>query len=179
MGRTARARRVRRRSAMQKFQLVIAGGGLTAARAIKSYREHGGLGKIALLTKEPDLPYHRPALSKRYLRGETSDAPFAENEAFYRDHGVDVLLATTVRGVDIPTRAVATSAGRFQYDKLLVATGARPRRLDVEARRSRVSTSCARFAIRRRSVRRRSLRSARSSSAADSSAWRWQPRCDT
>jgi NADPH-dependent 2,4-dienoyl-CoA reductase/sulfur reductase-like enzyme len=119
---------------MQKFELVIVGGGLTAARAIKSYREHGGLGRIALLTKEPDLPYHRPALSKRYLRGQTSDAPFAEDEAFYRDRDVEVLLATPVSGVDIEARTVATHAGRFQYEKLLIATGATPRRLDVAGR---------------------------------------------
>jgi len=120
---------------MQSFELVIAGGGLTAARAIKSYRDHGGEGRIALITKEPDLPYHRPALSKRYLRGETSETPFAEDEAFYRDHAVEVLLATTVSGVDIPARAVATSAGQFQYNKLLIATGATPRQLDVQGAR--------------------------------------------
>jgi len=63
---------------MKKFELVIAGGGLAAARAIKSYRESGG-GQIAFLPKESDLPYHRPALSKRYLRDETADTPFAED----------------------------------------------------------------------------------------------------
>jgi 3-phenylpropionate/trans-cinnamate dioxygenase ferredoxin reductase subunit len=57
---------------MKNFELVIAGGGLTAARAIKSYRESGGGGQIALLSKENDLQYHRPALWKRYVRGETS-----------------------------------------------------------------------------------------------------------
>ena len=79
---------------MKKFELVIAGGGLTAARAIKSYRQEGGRGRIALLSKELDLPYHRPALSKRYVRGETTDAPFAEDEAFYTDHDVEVVLGT-------------------------------------------------------------------------------------
>jgi 3-phenylpropionate/trans-cinnamate dioxygenase ferredoxin reductase subunit len=76
---------------MYKFELVIAGG-LAAARAIKSYRESGGRGQIALLSKESDLPCHRPALSKRYLRGETTDTSFAEEAAFYRDHEVEVLL---------------------------------------------------------------------------------------
>ena len=80
---------------MKKFELVIAGGGLTAARAIKSYRDSGGAGPIALVSKERDLPYHRPALSKRYLRGETTDAPFAEDADFYRDHEVEVLLETS------------------------------------------------------------------------------------
>ena len=116
---------------MQKFELVIAGGGLVAARAIKSYRESGGGGRIALLSKESDLPYHRPALSKRYLRGETTDAPFAEDPAFYRDHDVEVLLETTVTGVDAGARTVATEAGTVRYQKLLVATGATPRRLQV------------------------------------------------
>jgi 3-phenylpropionate/trans-cinnamate dioxygenase ferredoxin reductase subunit len=116
---------------MKKFELVIAGGGLTAARAIKSYRESGGGGRIALLSKERDLPYHRPALSKRYLRGETTEAPFAEDAAFYGNNDVEVLLETTVTGVDTGTRAVATDVGPFHYNKLLIATGATPRRLQV------------------------------------------------
>jgi 3-phenylpropionate/trans-cinnamate dioxygenase ferredoxin reductase subunit len=116
---------------MKQFELVIAGGGLTAARAIKSYRDSGGGGRVALLSKESDLPYHRPALSKRYLRGETTDAPFAEDAAFYRDRDVEVLLETTVTGVDIDARTVATDIGPFHFSKLLIATGATPRRLDV------------------------------------------------
>jgi 3-phenylpropionate/trans-cinnamate dioxygenase ferredoxin reductase component len=116
---------------MRNFELVIAGGGLTAARAIKSYRESGGSGQIALLSKESDLPYHRPALSKRYLRGETADAPFAEDAAFYRDHDVEVLLETTATAVDPGARTVTTDAGSFHYDRLLIATGATPRRLTV------------------------------------------------
>jgi NADPH-dependent 2,4-dienoyl-CoA reductase/sulfur reductase-like enzyme len=116
---------------MTGFELVIAGGGLTAARAIKSYREAGGGGQIALVSKESDLPYHRPALSKRYLRGETTDAPFAEDEAFYRDHDVDVVLDTTATAVDASSGMVATDGGPFHYKKLLIATGASPRRLHV------------------------------------------------
>ena len=114
---------------MRKFELVIAGGGLTAARAIKSYRDSRGDGPIALVSKEGDLPYHRPALSKRYLRGETTDAPFAEDADFYRDHEVEVLLETTATAVDTRARTLTTDAGTFQYDKLLIATGATPRLL--------------------------------------------------
>jgi NADPH-dependent 2,4-dienoyl-CoA reductase/sulfur reductase-like enzyme len=116
---------------MKNFELVIAGGGLTAARAIKSYRKSAGHGQIALLSKESDLPYHRPALSKRYLRGETADAPFAEDPGFYRDLDVEVLLETTVTGVDAGSRTVTSDAGTFHYNKLLIATGATPRRLSV------------------------------------------------
>jgi NTE family protein len=116
---------------MKEFELVIAGGGLTAVRAIKSYRESGGSGQIALLSKESDLPYHRPALSKRYLRGETTDAPFAEDATFYGDHDVEVLLETAATAVDPAARTVTTGAGLFHYDQLLIATGATPRRLAV------------------------------------------------
>jgi NADPH-dependent 2,4-dienoyl-CoA reductase/sulfur reductase-like enzyme len=116
---------------MKNFELVIAGGGLTAARAIKSYRDSGGGGPIALVSKECDLPYHRPALSKRYLRGETHEAPFAEDAAFYRDHNVDVLLETTATGVDIHAHTLRTDGGALGYEKLLIATGATPRRLAV------------------------------------------------
>jgi NTE family protein len=116
---------------MRKFELVIAGGGLTAARAIKSYREADGPGSVALLAQEPVLPYHRPALSKRFLRGETTDAPFAEDEGFYADLGVEVSLETSATSVDPANRVVTTQAGPVHYDKLLIATGARPRRLRV------------------------------------------------
>jgi NADPH-dependent 2,4-dienoyl-CoA reductase/sulfur reductase-like enzyme len=116
---------------MKKFELVIAGAGLTAARAIKSYRQEGGRGRIALLSKERDLPYHRPALSKRYLRGETSDAPFAEDEAFYAEHDVEVLLETAATALDTGSRTLTTDADTFRYDKLLIATGATPRQLQV------------------------------------------------
>ena len=55
---------------MSEFELVIIGGGLASARAIKGYREAGGAGKIALVSADSTIPYHRPPLSKRYLRGE-------------------------------------------------------------------------------------------------------------
>jgi NADPH-dependent 2,4-dienoyl-CoA reductase/sulfur reductase-like enzyme len=115
---------------MDRFELVIAGGGLTAVRAIKSYRAAGGGGRIALVSAERVLPYHRPALSKRYLLGETS-APFAEDEAFYRDHDVEVVLGTAVTAIDLATRSVVTDGGDLLYRKLLVASGATPRRLKV------------------------------------------------
>lgn len=58
------------------------------------------------------------------MRGETSDAPFAEDEGFYRDHDVEVLLERPVTSVDPGNRFVTTNAGPLHYDKLLIATGA-------------------------------------------------------
>jgi NADPH-dependent 2,4-dienoyl-CoA reductase/sulfur reductase-like enzyme len=117
---------------MNGRELVIAGGGLAAARAIRSYREAGGEGRITLVAEEATLPYHRPALSKKYLRGEKTETPYVEDEAFYGEHNVDVLLETRVVAVDPAARAVTLDdGGRLGYEQLLLVTGARPRRLPV------------------------------------------------
>lgn len=116
---------------MKHFDLVIAGGGLAAARAIKSYRGASGEGSIALLSKEAALPYHRPALSKGYLRGETDGAPFVEEQEFYGDHGVELLLETSVTALDPGGRTVTADGTRYGFEKLLIATGAEPRHLSV------------------------------------------------
>lgn len=116
---------------MENFGLVIVGGGLASARAIKSFREEGGEGSIALISKDSTLPYHRPPLSKKFLRGETNEEPLVEDEAFYADNGVDVRLETAVSSVDVRERALEVDGGRIGYRKLLLASGAWPRRLAV------------------------------------------------
>jgi 3-phenylpropionate/trans-cinnamate dioxygenase ferredoxin reductase component len=116
---------------VKKFELVIIGGGLASARAIKSFREAGGEGSIALISRDSTLPYHRPPLSKRFLRGETDDEPLVEDEAFYSGHGVEVMLETDVARVDVAERALEVGGHRIGYDRLLLASGAWPRRLRV------------------------------------------------
>jgi NADPH-dependent 2,4-dienoyl-CoA reductase/sulfur reductase-like enzyme len=116
---------------VKDFQLVIVGGGLSSARAIKSYREEGGEGRIALISKDVTLPYHRPPLSKKFLRGETNEEPLVEDEAFYADHEVEVLLGTAVSRIDTGERVVETDGDRLRYAQLLLASGAWPRRLPV------------------------------------------------
>jgi NADPH-dependent 2,4-dienoyl-CoA reductase/sulfur reductase-like enzyme len=116
---------------MPKFDLLIIGGGLSSARAIKSYRESGGEGSIALVSKDSTLPYHRPPLSKKFLRGETDEEPLVENEAFYRDHGVEVILETAVGSVDTRARAAHLEGDQIEFEQLLLATGAWPRKLPV------------------------------------------------
>jgi NADPH-dependent 2,4-dienoyl-CoA reductase/sulfur reductase-like enzyme len=116
---------------VQKSDLVIIGGGLSSARAIKSYRESGGEGSIALISRDSTLPYHRPPLSKRFLRGETDEEPLVEQEAFYRDHGVEVMLETSVASVDTHERVLQVETDQLGYGKLLLASGAWPRRLQV------------------------------------------------
>jgi NADPH-dependent 2,4-dienoyl-CoA reductase/sulfur reductase-like enzyme len=116
---------------MDDFELVIIGGGLASARAIKSYRQAGGGGRILLVSEDSALPYHRPPLSKRYLRGEVeTEDTLVEPENFYLTNDVDLLLATTVARVDSRESEVELADGRRQrFRKLLIASGAQPRRL--------------------------------------------------
>ena len=118
---------------MDKLELVIVGGGLASARAIKAYREAGGAGRIALVSKDESVPYHRPPLSKRYLRGETDrEGTLVEPESFYAEHDVEVLLGRTAERVSPGERRVELDGGEIlSYEKLLLAPGAWPRMLDV------------------------------------------------
>lgn len=118
---------------MTDFDLIVVGGGLTAASAIRAYREAGGEGSVALVSADSTIPYHRPPLSKRYLRGEVElPDTLVETEAFYEESSVDVLLGTEVARVDPHERAITTAARRsYGFGRLLLATGAVPRRVDL------------------------------------------------
>jgi NADPH-dependent 2,4-dienoyl-CoA reductase/sulfur reductase-like enzyme len=119
---------------MTKFELVIVGGGLASARAIKEYRLAGGDGRVLLLTRDRTVPYHRPPLSKRYLRGEVEQhETLVEPHAFYEENDVEVLLGTDVTEVSTGEHAVVIGDGkRYGYERLLLATGAVPFMLPVD-----------------------------------------------
>ena len=118
---------------MEKFELVVVGGGLASARAIRAYREAGGRGRIALVSKDGAVPYHRPPLSKRYLRGETDrDGTLVEPESFYAEQDVELFLERSAERVLPGERRVELDGGdAVGFEKLLLATGAWPRTLDV------------------------------------------------
>ena len=113
--------------------LLIVGGGLATARAVKAYREAGGEGPVRLLSADSLVPYHRPPLSKKYLRGEAEVADtLVEPETFYAEHGVEVELETVVATLDLEGRRVLLEGGgEREFDRLLIASGATPHRLDV------------------------------------------------
>ncbi|NUT41990.1 MAG: FAD-dependent oxidoreductase [Thermoactinospora sp.] len=112
---------------------VIAGGGLAAAKAAEALRAEGFDGAIVLVGREPHLPYERPPLSKGYLQGaDERQKIFVHDADWYRDQAVDLRTGVTVTGVDPAAHQVTLSGGeRLQYDKLLLAPGATPRRLTV------------------------------------------------
>jgi NADPH-dependent 2,4-dienoyl-CoA reductase/sulfur reductase-like enzyme len=112
--------------------IVIAGASLAGAKAAETLRDEGFDGEIVLLGTEPEFPYERPPLSKGYLLGnEELDVVYLHPADWYAEHDVDLRLGVTVTGIDRAVRAVVTSDdGTVPYDKLLLTTGASPRRLN-------------------------------------------------
>ncbi|MGH9105165.1 MAG: NAD(P)/FAD-dependent oxidoreductase [Acidimicrobiales bacterium] len=112
---------------------VIVGGGLAGARAAEALRDEGFEGRVVLFGEEPLRPYERPPLSKEYLRGEKGfDHAAVHSAAYYDAHGIELRTSTTVTAMDPGARELTLASGeRAPYDRLLLATGATPRRLDV------------------------------------------------
>jgi NADPH-dependent 2,4-dienoyl-CoA reductase/sulfur reductase-like enzyme len=114
---------------------VIAGASLAGAKAAETLRDEGFDGDIVLLGSELERPYERPPLSKGYLLGnDARDSVYVHAADWYADHHVDLVPGVTVTAIDRDTATVATSGpagdAELSYDKLLLATGASPRRLD-------------------------------------------------
>ena len=111
---------------------VIAGASLAGAKAAETLRDEGFDGDIVLIGAEAERPYERPPLSKGYLLGSDSrDSVYVHAAEWYAEHGVDLREGVTVTAIDRGARTLATSSGaQVSYDKLLLATGASPRRLD-------------------------------------------------
>jgi NADPH-dependent 2,4-dienoyl-CoA reductase/sulfur reductase-like enzyme len=109
--------------------VVIVGGGLAAQRCAERLRRRGYDGPIRMLCDEAVLPYDRPPLSKELLAGDPRPLAFRDPD-WYRDNQVDLLLGARAVGLDPQKRVVYVDVGyRVRYDRLLIATGASPRRL--------------------------------------------------
>src|SRR6266508_1302585 len=112
---------------------VIVGGNLTGGAAVSTLRTEGFDGRIILVGEEPHLPYERPPLSKAYLRGEDpAERALLRPAEWYQENEVDVRLSARATRLDPGDRMVELSGGdRIPYDRVLVATGGRNRRLAV------------------------------------------------
>lgn len=112
---------------------VIVGAGLAGAKAAETLRAEGFAGRVVIVGAEPDLPYERPPLSKGYLLGQDDRASvFVHDEKWYADQGIEVLTSRRVTALDRAAHEVELAGGeRLGYTKLLLATGASPRRLRV------------------------------------------------
>jgi 3-phenylpropionate/trans-cinnamate dioxygenase ferredoxin reductase subunit len=111
---------------------VIVGAALCGAKAAETLREEGSEGRVVLIGAESERPYERPPLSKEYLRGEAEDRPFVHDEGFYAEHEIELRTSTRVESIDPAASEVALEGGeRLGFDRLLLATGAEPRRLSA------------------------------------------------
>ncbi|MGH3599693.1 MAG: NAD(P)/FAD-dependent oxidoreductase [Pseudonocardiaceae bacterium] len=118
---------------MSKQTFVIVGASLAGAKAAQELRDRGFDGELALIGAEPDRPYERPPLSKDYLRGESErENAFVHDAAFYEQQQIELVTGRTATKLDLVARQVLLKDGRsIGYDKLLLTTGAEPRRLAV------------------------------------------------
>jgi 3-phenylpropionate/trans-cinnamate dioxygenase ferredoxin reductase subunit len=109
-------------------RVVVVGAGLAGLRTAESLRDRGLDGSLTLIGEETHLPYDRPPLSKHVLRGEREPMLLRPEDA-YAELDLDLRLGVEVTGLDLAASVVETAAGPVEYDHLVVATGAAPRRL--------------------------------------------------
>jgi 3-phenylpropionate/trans-cinnamate dioxygenase ferredoxin reductase subunit len=111
--------------------ILIVGGGQAGAQAIDTLRRDGYGGRLVLIGDEPELPYQRPPLSKKYLSGEmAADRLLFRHQSFYDEHRIELKLATKAVRLDATARQVELAGGeKLTYDRLLLCLGATSRRL--------------------------------------------------
>jgi 3-phenylpropionate/trans-cinnamate dioxygenase ferredoxin reductase subunit len=116
---------------MSRQTHVIVGASLAGASAAAELRKRGFDGGIVLIGDERHRPYERPELSKKYLRGELDVDVAVRDSGFYDEHGIELMLGAPVERIDLDRREVHVDERRIGFDRLLLATGSRPRRLPV------------------------------------------------
>jgi len=112
--------------------LVVVGAGLAGAKAVEAARAAGYDGRVVLVGEEDHPPYERPPLSKHVLRGEKPpESARVHDEGFYEAQGIELRLGEAATELDLGARTVHVGDEVVPFDKLVLATGARPRRLNV------------------------------------------------
>jgi 3-phenylpropionate/trans-cinnamate dioxygenase ferredoxin reductase component len=118
---------------MSKQTFVILGASLAGAKAAQELRDRGFDGRIVLIGSEPERPYERPPLTKDYLRGESErEKVYVHPSGYYEEHEIELMSGATVAAIDPDAARVVLEGGReLAYDRLLLTTGAEPRRITV------------------------------------------------
>ncbi len=113
--------------------IVIVGASMAGGRAAETLRQEGFDGRVILIGAEPERPYERPPLSKDVVRGEApEDKVYLRPVEYYAEQSIELRLGTAAQSLVPADRSVVLSNGeRVRYDRLLIATGARVRRLNV------------------------------------------------
>jgi len=112
---------------------VIVGASLAGAKAAETLRVEGFEGRVVLIGEEAERPYERPMLSKEYLRGDKPAAKlYVHEEGFYAGNDIELLTGTRVASLDAAAHEITLEDGsRMPYSRLLLSTGATPRRIPV------------------------------------------------
>ncbi len=112
---------------------VIVGASLAGAKAAETLRSDGFEGRLVLIGAEHERPYERPPLSKDYLRGEAGrEKIYVHDEGFYAGQDIELRLGRSATSLNTATSELALDDGEHvRYDRLLLTTGAEPRRLAI------------------------------------------------
>ncbi|TPK96491.1 NAD(P)/FAD-dependent oxidoreductase [Mesorhizobium sp. B2-4-14] len=111
---------------------IIVGAGHAGVQLAASLRQEGYQGSITLFERETDLPYHKPPLSKAFLKSDAQKPQLLRGESFYEGNGIDLVQGIDVEAVDLEEQAVLLTNGTSRrFATLVLATGATPRMPDV------------------------------------------------
>jgi len=112
---------------VRSYRYLIVGGGMTADAACRGIREHDSDGSIGLVSAEGHPPYNRPPLTKALWQGKDESSIWRGTE----DLRVEETLGRRIVALDLDKRSASDDAGEeYAYERLLLATGGTPRRLD-------------------------------------------------
>jgi 3-phenylpropionate/trans-cinnamate dioxygenase ferredoxin reductase subunit len=113
--------------------VVVVGAGLAGGKAVEALRAAGFEGRLVLAGQEPHRPYERPPLSKGYLLGnDPLESAYLHAPGWYEQHRVELRLGSPATDLDLQARTLAVGDEQVAWDRLLLATGSRPRALPVE-----------------------------------------------
>jgi len=117
----------------QSYSYIIVGAGVAGASAVEGIRHQDRDGSILLIGAETDRPYDRPPLSKQlWTGGKAVPEIVLHDDAFYREHAVDLRLGIEIAQIDPVAHTIRDSGNvTYRYERLLLATGGTPRRLDI------------------------------------------------
>lgn len=115
-----------------KNGVVIVGAGHAGVQAAASLREEGYDGPVILVGDENELPYHKPPLSKTFIKDQQAKPQPLRGEAFYTGSAIDFRPGIRVERIDAGGRRLEISGGGvLPFGRLVLATGARPRLLPL------------------------------------------------
>lgn len=121
-------------AANEQARIVVVGAGHGGGNAAAALRQAGHKGEIVLIGDEPIVPYHRPPLSKGYLKGTAAmESLKLRPDSFYESAGISLRLGQRATAIDGEGRRVMLAdGGSERFDLLLLATGSRARRLTID-----------------------------------------------